>query len=208
MSVEEACDFFANQRTTHRILSTVKDVGLGYIRLGQPATPLSGGEAQRVKLATELAKQSTGQTLYILDEPTTGLHFEDIRKLLEVLNKLADRGNTLIIIEHNLEVIKSATLNSAQTLRQEKLGLVRPGYIADLALVDGNPAYNLRFLYSFGALTLDENGEMIRTRGVVHTIKDGIVTNNSRLMEEVARMVKNSKRGIGPDAVTEPFIIK
>ena len=109
---------------------------------------------------------------------------------------------------HNLEVIKSATLNSAQTLRQEKLGLVRPGYIADLALVDGNPAYNLRFLYSFGALTLDENGEMIRTKGVVHTIKDGIVTNNSRLMEEVARMVKNSKRGIGPDAVTEPFKIK
>ena len=91
---------------------------------------------------------------------------------------------------------------------EKKLGLVRPGYIADLALVDGNPAYNLRFLYSFGALTLDENGEMIRTRGVVHTIKDGIVTNNSRLMEEVAKMVKESKRGIGPNAVTEPFKIK
>ena len=91
---------------------------------------------------------------------------------------------------HNLEVIKSATLNSSQTLRQEKLGLVRPGYIADLALVDGNPAYNLRFLYSFGALTIDENGSMIRTKGIVHTIKDGIVTNNARLMEEVAKMVK------------------
>ena len=109
---------------------------------------------------------------------------------------------------HNLEVIKSATLNSAQTLRQKKLGLVRPGYIADLALVDGNPAYNLRFLYSFGALTIDEDGEMIRTKGIVHTIKDGIVTNNARLMEEVAKMVKKSKRGIGPDAVTEPFVIK
>jgi hypothetical protein len=109
---------------------------------------------------------------------------------------------------HNLEVIKSATLNSAQTLRQEKLGLVRPGYIADLALVDGNPAYNLRFLYSFGALTIDENGSMIRTKGIVHTIKDGIVTNNARLMEEVAKMVKKSKRGIGPDAVTKPFVIE
>ena len=91
---------------------------------------------------------------------------------------------------HNLEVIKSATLNSAQTLRQEKLGLVRPGYIADLALVDGNPAYNLRFLYSFGALTTNKNGKMYRTKGIVHTIKDGIVTNNSLLMEEVAKMVK------------------
>ncbi len=109
---------------------------------------------------------------------------------------------------HNLEVIKSATFNSAQTLRQKKLGLVRPGYIADLALVDGNPAYNLRFLYSFGALTIDGDGEMIRTKGIVHTIKDGIVTNNARLMEEVAKMVKKSKRGIGPDAVTEPFVIK
>lgn len=109
---------------------------------------------------------------------------------------------------HNLEVIKSATLNSAKTLRQERLGLVRPGYIADLALVDGNPAYNLRFLYSFGALTRDERGKMIRTKGVVHTIKDGIVTNNSRLMEEVAKMVKKSKLGLGPDVVTEPFVIQ
>jgi hypothetical protein len=109
---------------------------------------------------------------------------------------------------HNLEVIKSATINSAQTLRQEKLGLVRPGYIADLALVDGNPAYNLRFLYSFGALTTDEDGKMYRTKGIVHTIKDGIVTNNIRLMEEVAKMVKKSKRGVKPDAVTEPFVIE
>ncbi len=109
---------------------------------------------------------------------------------------------------HNLEVIKSATINSAQTLRQEKLGLVRPGYIADLALVDGNPAYNLRFLYSFGALTMDEDGKMYRTKGIVHTIKDGIVTNNIRLMEEVAKMVKKSKRGVKPDAVTEPFVIE
>ncbi len=107
---------------------------------------------------------------------------------------------------HTLEVLNSATLNSAKTLRQEKLGLVRPGYIADLMIVDGNPAYNLRFMYSFGALRLNEDGEMERTRGIVHTIKDGIVTNNARLMEEVARMVANSKTGVGPSVVQRPFV--
>ncbi len=108
---------------------------------------------------------------------------------------------------HNLEVIQSATLNSAKTLRQERLGLVRPGYLADLIVVDGNPAYNFRYLYSFGALTLDDSGEMIRTRGIVHTIKDGIVIENARLMDEVARMVAESKRGIGPSVVEQPFVI-
>ncbi len=109
---------------------------------------------------------------------------------------------------HPLEVIKSATLNSAETLRQSELGLVRPGYLADLVLVDGNPAYNFRFMYSFGALRLDENGDMIRTRGIVHTIKDGIVINNARLMEEVERMVANSKQGIGPSVVETPFVTR
>ena len=108
---------------------------------------------------------------------------------------------------HPLEVLKSATLNSAETLRQPKLGLVRPGYAADLVIVDGNPAYNLRFLYSFGALTLDEDAEMIRTNGIVHTIKDGIVIENARLMEEVARMVARSKEGIPPNVAEEPFVI-
>jgi adenine deaminase len=107
---------------------------------------------------------------------------------------------------HNLEVLKAATYNSAQTLRQEMTGLVRPGYKADLILVDGNPAYNLRFLYSFGALRLDENGEMIRTQGIVHTIKDGVVINNARLMEEVESMVANSKQGVGPSVVEVPFV--
>ncbi len=107
---------------------------------------------------------------------------------------------------HPLEVIKAATSNSAATLRQPNLGLVRRGYLADLIIVDGNPAYNLRFLYSFGALRLDARGDMIRTRGIVHTIKDGIVTNNARLMEEVARMVARSKQGVEPSVVEQPFV--
>jgi excinuclease ABC subunit A len=108
MSCEEALDFFANQPPIARHMQTLVDVGLGYVRLGQPATTLSGGEAQRVKLSSELAKRSTGHTIYILDEPTTGLHFEDIRKLLTVLSRLVDQGNTVLVIEHNLDVIKTA----------------------------------------------------------------------------------------------------
>ncbi len=107
MSVEEALHFFENQPKIARILQTLYDVGLTYVRLGQPATTLSGGEAQRIKLASELGKRSTGRTFYILDEPTTGLHFEDIRKLLQVLQRLVDAGNTVLVIEHNLDVIKS-----------------------------------------------------------------------------------------------------
>ena len=108
LPVEEALSFFEAQPPIARILQTIFDVGLGYIRLGQPATTLSGGEAQRVKLASELGKRATGNTLYILDEPTTGLHFEDIRKLLEVLHRLVDSGNTVVVIEHNLDVVRSA----------------------------------------------------------------------------------------------------
>ncbi len=108
LSCEEALEFFANQPAIARHMQTLVDVGLGYVRLGQPATTLSGGEAQRVKLASELAKRSTGHTIYILDEPTTGLHFEDIRKLLTVLSRLVDQGNTVLVIEHNLDVIKTA----------------------------------------------------------------------------------------------------
>ena len=108
MPVAEAVDFFANQPAIARYMQTLIDVGLGYVRLGQPAPTLSGGEAQRVKLATELAKRSTGHTIYLLDEPTTGLHFEDVRRLLTVLSRLVDQGNTVLVIEHNLDVIKTA----------------------------------------------------------------------------------------------------
>ncbi len=108
MPISEAVDFFANQPAIARHMQTLVDVGLGYVRLGQSAPTLSGGEAQRVKLATELAKRSTGHTIYLLDEPTTGLHFEDVRRLLTVLSRLVDQGNTVLVIEHNLDVIKTA----------------------------------------------------------------------------------------------------
>ena len=108
MTVNQAVEFFENVPDILRKIKTIQDVGLGYIKLGQPSTTLSGGESQRVKLATELSKKDTGRTLYILDEPTTGLHFEDIRILMDVLQKLVDRGNTVVVIEHNLDVIKMA----------------------------------------------------------------------------------------------------
>jgi excinuclease ABC subunit A len=108
MPIEKATDFFESIPAIHRYLKTLCDVGLGYVRLGQSAPTLSGGEAQRVKLATELQRRSTGRTIYVLDEPTTGLHFEDVRKLLGVLQRLVDTGNTVVVIEHNLDVIKSA----------------------------------------------------------------------------------------------------
>ncbi|MBO4389759.1 MAG: excinuclease ABC subunit UvrA, partial [Lachnospiraceae bacterium] len=108
MTVEEACDFFQNVPQIYSRIVTLRDVGLSYIKLGQPSTTLSGGEAQRVKLATELARRATGKTVYILDEPTTGLHFADVHKLIEILQRLADSGNTVIVIEHNLDVIKCA----------------------------------------------------------------------------------------------------
>jgi excinuclease ABC subunit A len=108
MTAEEASEFFQEIPVIRQKLQTLCEVGLGYLRLGQPATTLSGGEAQRIKLARELSKRETGKTVYILDEPTTGLHFADIERLLHVLNQLTDRGNTVIVIEHNLEVIKSA----------------------------------------------------------------------------------------------------
>ena len=108
MTAEEAVDFFENLPKIRRKAQTLVDVGLGYIRLGQSSTTLSGGEAQRVKLATELARRSTGSTIYILDEPTTGLHTADVHRLIEVLQLLVDAGNTVVVIEHNLDVIKTA----------------------------------------------------------------------------------------------------
>lgn len=108
MTVEEALEFFSNIPKIKNKMQTLYDVGLGYIKLGQPSTTLSGGEAQRVKLATELSKRATGKTLYILDEPTTGLHIDDVHRLVDILQRLVDTGNTIIVIEHNLDLIKTA----------------------------------------------------------------------------------------------------
>ena len=108
MNVDEACKLFADQPAIYEKFKSLKDVGLGYIKIGQSATTLSGGEAQRIKLAKELSKKDTGNTIYILDEPTTGLHSDDIRRLLCVLHKLVEQGNTVIVIEHNLDVIKTS----------------------------------------------------------------------------------------------------
>ena len=108
MTIEEACSFFENMPKIYRKLKTLNDVGLGYLKLGQPSTTLSGGEAQRVKLATELSRRATGRTIYVLDEPTTGLHADDVNKLVQMLQLLCESGNTVLVIEHNLDVIKCA----------------------------------------------------------------------------------------------------
>ncbi len=108
MTVEEALKFFEHVPTIARKIQTLYDVGLSYVKLGQPSTELSGGEAQRIKLAAELSKRSTGKTIYLLDEPTTGLHFADVHKLIEILHRLSENGNTVVVIEHNLDVIKTA----------------------------------------------------------------------------------------------------
>ena len=108
MTVKEAVKFFENVPSIRRKIETMNEVGLSYIRLGQPSTELSGGEAQRIKLATELSRRGTGKTIYILDEPTTGLHFADVHKLVDILRRLSDSGNTVVVIEHNLDVIKTA----------------------------------------------------------------------------------------------------
>jgi excinuclease ABC subunit A len=148
MPVEEALEFFAHIPKIHRRLQTLHDVGLDYMRLGQPATTLSGGEAQRVKLASELAKVATGRTLYILDEPTTGLHFADIQKLLEVLQRLVDAGNSVVVIEHNLDVIKTADriIDMGPEGGEEGGTLMAAGTPEEIAQVEAS--YTGRFLRS------------------------------------------------------------
>jgi excinuclease ABC subunit A len=153
MTVEEALEFFENIPVLRNKLQTLFDVGLGYIHLGQPATTLSGGEAQRVKLSRELSKQNTGRTLYILDEPTTGLHFEDVKKLLQVLNRLVDSGSTVLVIEHNLDVIKTADWILDLGPEGGNLGgrIIAQGTPEDVARVKGS--YTGRFLRELLGIT-------------------------------------------------------
>ena len=140
MTVDEALEFFEDIPNIRRKLQLMADVGLGYIKLGQPSTTLSGGEAQRIKLAKELSKMPTGRTLYILDEPTTGLHFEDVRKLIDVLHKLVDNGNTVLVIEHNLDVIKNAdwVIDLGPEGGDDGGYLVAEGTPEDVAKVEGS----------------------------------------------------------------------
>jgi len=140
LPIEEAQTFFENFPAIHRVLTSLSDVGLGYLRLGQASTTLSGGESQRIKLATELARTDTGQTVYLLDEPTTGLHFDDIRLLLGVLQRLVDRGNTAIVIEHNLDVLKSCDhlLDLGPDGGHRGGHLIATGPPDDLASIEGN----------------------------------------------------------------------
>jgi excinuclease ABC subunit A len=140
MRVEEAASFFENFPVAHRLLKSLEEVGLGYLQLGQPSTTLSGGEAQRIKLATELGRVDTGQTLYLLDEPTTGLHFDDIKQLLQVLQRLVDRGNTVIVIEHNLDVIKTADwiIDLGPEGGEEGGQIVAAGTPEQIAAIEGN----------------------------------------------------------------------
>jgi excinuclease ABC subunit A len=140
LPIEEAADFFANFPAIHRVIASLNDVGLGYLRLGQSSSTLSGGESQRVKLATELARADTGQTLYLLDEPTTGLHFDDIRLLIGVLQRLIDRGNTAIVIEHNLDVLKCCDhlIDLGPDGGQNGGHILAAGTPEEIAAIDGN----------------------------------------------------------------------
>jgi excinuclease ABC subunit A len=146
LTVDDAAEFFAKIPPIRTKLDTLKEVGLGYIKLGQPATQLSGGEAQRVKLATELSRRATGKTLYILDEPTTGLHFEDVKNLLNVLHQLVDKGNSVIVIEHNLDVIKTADWIIDMGPAGGDMGgrIIAQGTPEDVAMVKGS--YTGRYL--------------------------------------------------------------
>ena len=149
MTVDESLEFFKAIPNIKNKLLTLKKVGLGYIKIGQSATTLSGGEAQRIKLSKELSKRSTGQTLYILDEPTTGLHFEDVKKLLEVLHSLVDKGNTVVVIEHNLEVIKTSDhIIDMGPEGGEKGGKIIAEGSPELLLVKFKDSYTSQYLYN------------------------------------------------------------
>lgn len=157
MTVNQAVEFFENVPAILKKIKVLQEIGLGYIKLGQPSSTLSGGENQRVKLATELAKKDTGKTLFILDEPTTGLHFEDIRVLLGVIKKITDRGNTMVVIEHNLDVIKSADyiIDLGPEGGREGGRIIAEGTPEEVASLDTNTALFLRAELQEGVAQLE-----------------------------------------------------
>ncbi len=168
MQVEEAAGFFENFPAIARLVGSLQEVGLGYVTLGQPSTTLSGGEAQRIKLATELSRVDTGKTVYILDEPTTGLHFDDIRRLLVVLGRLVDLGNTVLVIEHNLDVIKTADwiINLGPEGGEGGGQVIATGPPEEIAAIDGN--YTGQFLRT----VLSKNGSSVERSFTSNGMKD------------------------------------
>ena len=167
MTVEDACEFFKAVPGIRDKMLMLQEVGLGYVKVGQPATTLSGGEAQRVKLSKELSRRATGKTLYILDEPTTGLHFEDVRKPLEVLHRLADQGNTVVVIEHNLDVIKTAdwVIDLGPEGGAGGGQVIAQGAPSTIASVEAS--YTGRYLKpALGSLSVAENGRIERRASI------------------------------------------
>ena len=192
MSVEEALQFFVKIPKIRRRLQTLHDVGLDYIKLGQPATTLSGGEAQRVKLAAELSKLATGRTLYILDEPTTGLHFADIEKLLEVLQRLVDAGNTVVVIEHNLDVIKQADwiIDLGPEGGEEGGEVIATGTPEQIAADRGEP--HGRYLRAGAAA---ERGRSLRSR--VQAVSRARQTLNSERLSGLGKVIEEGASHTG-----------
>jgi excinuclease ABC subunit A len=179
MTIEEALKFFENIPNIKKIVETISDVGLGYIQLGQPATTLSGGEAQRVKLSTELSRKATGKTLYLLDEPTTGLHFADIQKLLEVLNRLTDTGNTVVVIEHNMDVVKTSdrVIDLGPEGGEEGGRLIAQGTPEEIARVP--QSYTGQFLRRVLHSSATLNNEIARKDEYLHVKMNADVRKNS-----------------------------
>jgi excinuclease ABC subunit A len=199
MPIEEAEQFFTAIPAIHRHLKTLVDVGLGYVRLGQPAPTLSGGEAQRVKLASELQKRSTGRTVYVLDEPTTGLHFEDIRKLLAVLHSLVEKGNTVIVIEHNLDVIKTADwlIEMGPEGGYKGGAVVGIGTPEEIARIEGSATGDfLRPILDIGA-TLAGGGEA--------AVRAGRANGNGNGSRANGRAKANGTRAAAEPAQAEPL---
>jgi excinuclease ABC subunit A len=183
MTVDEALEFFENVPQIRRKIETLKEVGLGYVRLGQPSTQLSGGEAQRIKLAAELSKRSTGKTIYVLDEPTTGLHFADVHRLINILRRLSDGGNTVVVIEHNLDVIKTADY----IIDMGPEGGDRGGTVVATGTPEEITKVKESYTGYYVKKMLDRDREWVNKRGRSDTFSDGSVMQELSMAAEETR---------------------